>query len=46
MNVGEILGMQLLSIHNLHYYLNLAKQIRDAIDSGTFAEFRDSWRRA
>ena len=46
MNVGEILGMQLLSIHNLHYYLNLAQQIRDAIDSGTFAEFRDSWRRA
>ena len=45
MNVGEILGMQLLSIHNLHYYLNLAKQIRDAIDSGTFAEFRDAWRR-
>ena len=46
MNVGEILGMQLLSIHNLHYYLNLAKQIRDALDAGTFAEFRDSWRRA
>ena len=45
MNVGEILGMQLLSIHNLHYYLNLAQQIRDAIDSGTFAEFRDAWRR-
>lgn len=44
MNVGEILGMQLLSIHNLHYYLNLAKQIRDALDAGTFAEFRDSWR--
>ena len=46
MNVGEILGMQLLSIHNLHYYLNLAQQIRDALDAGTFAEFRDSWRRA
>ncbi len=44
MNVGEILGMQLLSIHNLHYYLNLVKQIRDALDAGTFAEFRDSWR--
>ena len=46
MNVGEILGMQLLSIHNLHYYLNLAQQIRDALDAGTFGEFRDSWRRA
>ena len=45
MNVGEILGMQLLSIHNLHFYLNLAKQIRDALDAGTFAEFRDAWRR-
>ena len=44
MNVGEILGMQLLSIHNLHFYLNLAKQIRDALDAGTFAAFRESWR--
>ncbi|MBR4885102.1 MAG: tRNA guanosine(34) transglycosylase Tgt, partial [Lentisphaeria bacterium] len=44
MNVGEILGMQLLSIHNLHFYLDLARQIREALDAGTFAEFRDSWR--
>ncbi|MBQ9500881.1 MAG: tRNA guanosine(34) transglycosylase Tgt [Lentisphaeria bacterium] len=44
LNVGEILGMQLLSIHNLHFYLDLAKQIRDALDNGTFAEFREAWR--
>ena len=40
MNVGEILGVRLLTLHNLHYYLNLAKTIRDALDAGTFAELR------
>ena len=40
LNVGEILGMRLLTLHNLHYYLNLAANIRKAIEEGTFAEFR------
>ncbi|MCQ2379442.1 MAG: tRNA guanosine(34) transglycosylase Tgt [Victivallaceae bacterium] len=40
MNVGEILGVRLLSIHNLHYYLNLARNIRTSIAEGTFGEFR------
>ncbi len=40
MNVGEILGVRLLTLHNLHYYLNLAKRIREALDNGTFAELR------
>ena len=40
MNVGEILGVRLLTLHNLHYYLNLARQIREALDNGTFAELR------
>ena len=42
-NVGEILGMRLLSIHNLHYFLNLMKQIRDSIENNTFTEFRESF---
>ena len=36
----EILGLRLITIHNLHFYLNLAKRARDHIVAGTFAEFR------
>ena len=37
---GEMLGPMLTTIHNLHYYLNLMQEIRDALEAGTFAEFR------
>jgi queuine tRNA-ribosyltransferase len=36
---GEMLGPMLTSIHNLHYYLNLMREMRDAIDAGDFAGF-------
>ncbi|MGH6638754.1 MAG: tRNA-guanine transglycosylase, partial [Polaromonas sp.] len=36
---GEMLGPMLASIHNLHYYLNLMQEIRDALDAGRFGEF-------
>jgi queuine tRNA-ribosyltransferase len=36
----EILGLRLLSIHNLHFYLDLMKRARRAIEDGTFSEFR------
>ncbi|GGI55442.1 tRNA guanosine(34) transglycosylase Tgt [Oxalicibacterium solurbis] len=36
---GEILGAQLNTIHNLHYYLDLMKQMRAAIEEGRFAAF-------
>ena len=36
----ELTFFRLASIHNLHYYLNLMKQIRTAIKDGKFAEFR------
>jgi queuine tRNA-ribosyltransferase len=36
----EILGLRLLSIHNLHFYLDLMKQARSAIEEGTFSAFR------
>ncbi|MEO6015893.1 MAG: tRNA guanosine(34) transglycosylase Tgt [Polaromonas sp.] len=36
---GEMLGPMLSSIHNLHYYLNLMQEVRDALDAGTFAQF-------
>jgi queuine tRNA-ribosyltransferase len=36
---GEMLGPMLASIHNLHYYLNLMREIRAALDTGQFDEF-------
>ncbi len=36
---GEMLGPMLASIHNLHFYLNLMQEVRDALDAGRFAEF-------
>ncbi|MEY2510364.1 MAG: queuine tRNA-ribosyltransferase [Verrucomicrobiota bacterium] len=36
----EILGLRLLSIHNLHFYLDLMKKARRAIEDGTFSDFR------
>ncbi len=37
---GEMLAMRLCVIHNLYFYNNLLKRIRDSIDNGTFDEFR------
>jgi queuine tRNA-ribosyltransferase len=37
---GEMLGPMLATIHNLHYYLNLMQEVRDALDAGTFGAFR------
>ena len=36
---GEMLGPMLASIHNLHYYLNLMQEVRDALDVGRFGAF-------
>jgi queuine tRNA-ribosyltransferase len=37
----EILGLRLITIHNLHFYLDLMRQARHAIEEGSFAAFRD-----
>ena len=37
---GEILGLRLISLHNLHFYLRLMDRARVAIENGTFAKFR------
>jgi len=37
---GEMLGPMLASIHNLHYYLNLMRQVREALDAGVFTAFQ------
>ena len=36
----EILGLRLITLHNLHSYLNLMRQARDKIDNGSFEAFR------
>ncbi len=40
---SEMLGMQLLSYHNLYFLINLAKKARIAILENNFSEFRDSF---
>ena len=37
---GEMLGMRFAVMHNLYFYNNLMQQIRDALDQGTFEQFR------
>jgi len=39
LNVGEILGVRLLTIHNLHRYQTFMREIRDAIRDGVYSEF-------
>lgn len=39
----EILGAQLNTIHNLHFYLRLMKQMREAILEGRFSAFVDAF---
>jgi queuine tRNA-ribosyltransferase len=36
----EILGLRLITLHNLHFYLDLMRQARERIEDGTFDEFR------
>jgi queuine tRNA-ribosyltransferase len=36
---GEMLAPMLATIHNLHYYLHLMQEVRDALDAGRFGEF-------
>jgi queuine tRNA-ribosyltransferase len=37
---GEMLGPMLATLHNLHYYLNLMREVREALDAGRFEAFR------
>jgi len=37
---GEMLGPMLTSIHNLHFYLNLMREIRQALDDNRFEAWR------
>lgn len=39
----EILSMRLNTIHNLHFYLDFFRKMREAIGAGEFVSFRNSW---
>jgi queuine tRNA-ribosyltransferase len=36
----EILGLRLITLHNLHFYLDLMRQAREHIENGSFEKFR------
>lgn len=40
LSVGEILGLRLASLHNLHFYLNMMDKIGDAIQEDRYSEFK------
>jgi queuine tRNA-ribosyltransferase len=40
LNVNEILGLRLVSIHNSHFYLRVMREAREHLAAGTFAAFR------
>ncbi len=41
---NEMLGPMLASVHNLHYYVNLMREIRVALESGGFEAFAKRFR--
>ena len=40
---GEILGLRLITLHNLHFYLNLMNRVRTEIQTGSFDQFRKAF---
>jgi len=39
----EMLAMRLCVMHNLYFYNKLTERIRDSLDQGTFAQFREEY---
>src|SRR5207245_1010039 len=40
LNVDEILGLRMLSVHNTRMFIRVMEEVRTAITNGTFGEFR------
>jgi queuine tRNA-ribosyltransferase len=40
LKAGELLGLRLVTLHNLHFYLGLMAEAREAIGAGRFDELR------
>ncbi len=45
LNVDEILGLRMLSVHNSHMFMKVMRDIRSHIATGTFGEFREMFAR-
>ena len=43
LNVGEILGLRLLTVHNLYRYMGFMAEIREAVRGGFFRAYRDEF---
>ncbi len=43
LKAGEILGLRLVTLHNLHFYLNLMTQMREAIDADKFGAWAQAF---
>jgi queuine tRNA-ribosyltransferase len=43
LNVEEILGLRMVSVHNSHMYLQTMAQAREHLAQGTFSQFRDEF---
>ena len=41
MKAKEMLGMRLCVLHNLYFYNHMMEEIRDALDAGNFAEYKE-----
>ena len=39
----EMLAMRLCVMHNLYFYNNMMEKIREALDNGTFSDFKDKY---
>lgn len=44
-NTDEILGLRLVSLHNVHFYLELMRKVREAIRQDGFIEFKKEFLR-
>jgi len=40
-NAGELLALELASIHNLHFYISMMREARNRIIDGTFTEWKN-----
>lgn len=43
LKAGEMLGMRLAVMHNLYFYNNLMAEIRQALDNGSFAQYKSEY---
>ena len=40
LNVNEILGLRMVSVHNSHLFLQVMREVREHLRAGTFGEYR------